>query len=97
MFYSIEDERVTLRLKAQPSASKNEWCELYGEEAIKVRIKAPAVEGAANEELRKFIAKSFKLSKSDILFKTGQHSKFKIVTFPLTQTVKEWIIHIKEK
>ena len=97
MFYSIEDETVTLRLKAQPSASKNEWCELYGEEAIKVRIKAPAVEGAANEELRKFIAKSFKLSKSDILFKTGQHSKFKIVTFPLTQTVKEWIIHMKEK
>ena len=97
MFYSIEDETVTLRLKAQPSASKNEWCELYGDEAIKVRIKAPAVEGAANEELRNFIAKSFKLSKSDILFKTGQHSKFKIVTFPLTQTVKEWIIHIKEK
>lgn len=97
MFYSIEDERVTLRLKAQPGASKNEWCELYGDEAIKVRIKAPAVEGEANEELRKFMAKSFKLSKSDILFKTGQHSKFKIVTFPLTQTVKEWIIHIKEK
>lgn len=97
MFYSIEGERVTLRLKAQPSASKNEWCEPYGSEAIKVRIKAPAVEGAANEELRKFISKSFKLSKGDILFKTGQHSKFKIVTFPLNETVKEWIIHIKEK
>ncbi len=91
MFYSIEGEKVSIRIKAQPSASKNEFCEIYGDDAIKIRIKAPAVEGAANKELVKFLAKSFKVSKSDILFKTGQNSKIKIVEFPLTQIFNDWI------
>ena len=91
MFYNIEDETVSLRIKAQPNASKSEFCEVYGNDAIKIRIKAPAVEGAANKELVKFLAKSFKVSKSDILFKTGQNSKIKIVAFPLNDTFREWI------
>jgi len=91
VFYNIEDEKVSIRIKAQPAASKNEFCEIYGEDAIKIRIKAPAVEGAANKELVKFLAKSFKVSKSDILFKTGQNSKIKIVEFPLSDKFKDWI------
>jgi len=91
VFYNIENKTVSIRIKAQPSASKNEFCEVYGDDAIKIRIKAPAVEGAANKELTKFLAKSFKISKSDILFKSGQNSKIKIVEFPLNDTFKEWI------
>lgn len=90
MFYQIKQEKVTLTLKAQPAASKNEFCERYGENALKIRIKAPAVEGAANKELIKFLSKSFKVSKSDILIKSGQNSKVKIVEFPLTEEFKEW-------
>ena len=92
MFYKIDGDRVSIRIKAQPAASKNEFCEIYGEDAIKIRIKAPAVEGAANKELVKFLAKSFKVSKSDIIFKTGQNSKIKIVEFPLTQKFNEWVV-----
>ncbi len=92
MFYKIDAERVSIRIKAQPAASKNEFCEVYGDDAIKIRIKAPAVEGAANKELVKFLSKSFKVSKSDIIFKTGQNSKIKIVEFPLTQKFNEWIV-----
>jgi len=91
VFYEITDERVSIRIKAQPNASKNEFCEVYGEDAIKIRIKAPAVEGAANKELVKFLAKSFKISKSDIIFKTGQNSKIKIVEFPLSDKFNKWI------
>ncbi len=92
MFYSIKDDTVTLRIKAQPNASKSEFCEVYGNDAIKVRIKAPAVEGEANKALVKFLAKSFKVSKSDILFKTGQNSRIKIVVFPLNETFKQWTV-----
>lgn len=91
MFYNIEDDTVSLRIKAQPNASKNEFCDVYDNDAIKIRIKAPAVEGAANKELVKFLAKSFRVSKSDILFKTGQNSKIKIVAFPLNEKFKDWI------
>lgn len=96
MFYNIENETVSMRIKAQPSASKSEFCEPYGDDAIKIRIKAPAVEGAANQELRRFLAKSFKVSKSDIIFKTGQNSKIKIVAFPLNNIFEEWIAQTKE-
>ena len=91
MFYEIHDAKVSLRIKAQPAASRNEFCGIYGEDAIKVRIKAPAVEGAANKELLKFLAKSFKVSKSDIILKSGQNSKIKIVEFPLTDQFKTWV------
>jgi uncharacterized protein (TIGR00251 family) len=91
VFYEIKEESVSLRIKAQPNASKSEFCEVYGEDAIKVRIKAPAVEGAANKELVKFLSKSFKVSKSDIIFKTGQNSKIKILEFPLTNKYNDWI------
>ena len=91
MFYEIHNTQVSLRIKAQPAASKNEFCEIYGEDAIKVRIEAPAVEGAANKELVKFLSKSFKVPKSDIIFKSGQQSKIKIVAFPLSEKFTEWI------
>ena len=48
MFYKIDGDKVSIRIKAQPAASKNEFCEIYGEDAIKIRIKAPAVEGAVH-------------------------------------------------
>lgn len=96
MFYEIDDDTVSIRIKAQPNASKSEFCEVYGDDAIKIRIKAPAVEGAANKELVKFLSKSFKVSKSDIIFKTGQNSKIKIIKFPLTEKFSLWIETYKE-
>jgi len=38
MFYTIDSDEVTLKIKAQPAASKNEFCEIYAEEAIKIRM-----------------------------------------------------------
>lgn len=92
VFYEITEDRVSLRIKAQPNASRSEFAGMYGENAIKIRIKAPAVEGAANKELVKFLSKSFKVPKSDIILKTGQSSKIKIMEFPLTQRFQEWIV-----
>jgi len=92
MFYEITEGRVSLRIKAQPNASKSEFAGAYGEDAIKIRIKAPAVEGAANKELVKFLSKSFKVPKSDIILKTGQSSKIKILEFPLTEKFQEWVV-----
>ena len=91
MFYKVVVGKVSLQIKAQPAASRTEFCSVYGEDSIKIRIKAPAVEGAANKELVKFLSKSFKVAKSDIIFKSGQQSKIKIIIFPLTEKFNEWI------
>ena len=90
MFYTSDDQTVTLRIKAQPAASRTEFAGLYGNEAIKIRIAAPAVEGAANKELVKFLAKQFKIPKSTIVFQSGQSGKWKTVTFPLSEAFEEW-------
>ncbi len=91
MFYSQDEDSVTLKIKAQPSASKSEFCGLYGEDAIKVRLAAPAVEGAANKELVKFLAKKFKVSKSSIEFRSGQNSKIKLLKLQKSRELEEFI------
>jgi uncharacterized protein (TIGR00251 family) len=90
MYYTIDHDTVTLRVKAQPAASKSEFAGIYDHKAIKIRIKAPAVEGAANKELVKFLSKQFKIPKSAVIFKSGQNSKIKIVSFPLSDQFTQW-------
>ncbi|MCZ6858630.1 MAG: DUF167 family protein, partial [Gemmatimonadetes bacterium] len=45
----------------QPRASKTEVAGRHGD-AIKIRVKAPPVDGAANEEVIRFLAKRFRVS-----------------------------------
>ncbi len=91
MFYEQVGEKVRIRIKAQPGASRSEFAGLYGEDALKVRIAAAAVEGAANKELVKFLSKAFKVPKSEIRFKSGETAKIKILEFPYTEKFSEFI------
>jgi uncharacterized protein (TIGR00251 family) len=91
MFYRIENGEVELRIKAQPGASRSEFAGRYGEEALKVRIAAAAVEGAANKELVKFLSKQFKVPKSAIRFKSGETAKIKVVAFPVSEKFLEFV------
>jgi len=94
--YSIDNNLVTLNVKAQPAASKNEFAGLYGEDALKIRVKAAAVEGAANKELIKFLSKNFKIAKSDISFKSGETSKIKRICFPITELFQRKMKEIED-
>jgi len=87
--FEIRDNLVTFKVKAQPNSSINKIAGIY-DDSIKINIKAPAVEGAANKELIKFLSKEFKLSKSDIIIK-GETSKRKTITLPLNEKVKKFI------
>jgi uncharacterized protein (TIGR00251 family) len=87
--FNIKNGSVTFKIKAQPNSSKNKIAGIYGD-AIKINIKAPAVEGAANKELIKFLSKQFKISKSDIYIK-GETSKQKFITLPINEKVDEFI------
>jgi uncharacterized protein (TIGR00251 family) len=90
MFYKVEQDEVELRIKAQPGASRSEFAGRYGEEALKVRIAAAAVEGAANKELVKFLAKQFKIPKSSIHFKSGETANIKVLSFPVSERFLEF-------
>jgi len=91
MCYSIDKDFIILKIKAQPSASRSEFAGLYGDDAIKIRLAAPAVEGSANKELIKFLSKKFKISKSEVEFISGQNSKIKLIKLPKSSKVMEFL------
>jgi uncharacterized protein (TIGR00251 family) len=62
----------------QPRSSKSEVVGLYGE-AIKIRVKAPPVDGAANDELLRFLAKRLGVPRSAVRLVTGTASRRKRV------------------
>ncbi|WP_456429263.1 DUF167 domain-containing protein [Nitratifractor sp.] len=97
MFYESDGESVSLKIKAQPGASRSEFAGLYGEEAIKIRIAAAAVEGAANKELVKFLSKAFKVPKSSIRFKSGETAKIKVLEFPYTEKFGEFLGELENR
>jgi uncharacterized protein (TIGR00251 family) len=85
--YEVKKDKIHLFIKAQPNSSKNKIAGIYGD-SLKVNIKAPAVEGAANKELIKFLSKEFKVPKSEIEIK-GETSKRKVLIFPFRDDILE--------
>ncbi len=90
MWYNVQDGYIVINIKVIPNSSKNVISEII-DDKLKVKIKAPAVENAANKELIKFFSKTFKLSKSDIEFVGGITSKRKKIKIPLNDKIKEFI------
>ena len=95
MWYEMQEEFVILAIKAQPNASKNKIAGLY-DDSLKITIKAPAVEGAANKELIKFLSKTFKVPKSSITFIGGETSKRKRIKLPRTKLLEKFIASMEE-
>ena len=79
MIQCSEDGRgLTFTVRVVPRASRSE---ITGEQsgALRVRIAAAPVEGAANQELIKLLAKTFKLPQKAVEIVSGTASKNKIV------------------
>lgn len=67
---------LVFNVRVLPKSSKSEIVgELDG--ALKVKLKSPPVDGAANEELIKLLAKQFAVTKSAVEIIGGQTSKTK--------------------
>ncbi len=68
-------------VKVVPRASKSEIVgEMDG--ALKIRIASPPVDGAANAELIKLLAKTCGIAKSEIEIISGETSKTKQIKIP---------------
>lgn len=73
------DDGVEIRIRAQPRASRSEVAGPYGDRAVKLRLAAPPVDGAANAELVRFLADLFGVSRSDVVLVRGHGSRDKVV------------------
>jgi len=67
---------MKLSVYVQPGAKKTEHSGMH-DGRPKIRLNAPPVDGAANDELVKFVAKTLKLPKSSVKIISGHASRLK--------------------
>jgi len=72
------DGRVLLRVYVQPRASRDRFAGLY-DDAVKIALTAPPVDGKANAAVIKFLASFLNVKKKDLEIKHGLQSRNKSV------------------
>ena len=82
-----KDGVVRLQAYVQPRAALTQIAGMHGD-SIKIRIAAPPVDGEANAELERFIAKLLGIAKSKVSVTAGSSSRLKTVSIENT-TVAE--------
>ena len=70
--------KVRVKVHVQPRASRSEIVGLHGD-ALKVRLNAPPVDGAANEALAELLAERLALPKRNVRILSGETSRAKVV------------------
>lgn len=78
MDFRDTEDGLTLRVRVQPRSSKDA---LAGERegALVVRLKAPPVDGAANEALARFLGKALDVAPSAVRIVAGTSGRNKLV------------------
>ncbi|NOT61945.1 MAG: YggU family protein [Acidobacteria bacterium] len=75
---TLADSSLTFAVRVQPRASQSAIAGLH-DGALKIRLAAPPVDGAANEEFIKLFAKLLDVARVDIEILSGATSKQKII------------------
>lgn len=82
-FLKLHSSGVTLSLYIQPGASSSMISGLHGDR-LKIKIKAPPVDGEANKELIRFLGDFFSLSSKKVHLLQGETSRQKVVLLETT-------------
>lgn len=77
-YCSVTERGIILNLHIQPRASKNQVCGLQ-DNALKIRLTSPPVDGAANKLCREFLAELLDVPKSAVEILSGETSRHKRV------------------
>ncbi|MFB2648897.1 DUF167 family protein YggU [Shewanella mangrovisoli] len=86
---------LLLNLYIQPKASRDQIVGLHGDE-LKVAITAPPIDGKANAHLSKYLAKTFKVPKSDVHILKGELGRHKQVRISAPKNVPAEIATLLE-
>lgn len=80
MQVTVDERRGTVRfaVRVQPRASRSEMCGTHGG-ALKVRLQAPPVDGAANESLVELVAEMLGVPRRHVRIVAGATSRSKVV------------------
>lgn len=73
-----QDGAITFEVRVAPRASRNRVVGIQ-DGALKVALTAPPVDGAANEALKKLLAKALGVAKSDVEILRGDRARIKVL------------------
>ncbi|MGH1460840.1 MAG: DUF167 family protein [Neptuniibacter sp.] len=77
-WYKWQNNELLLNCHLQPKASADEFSGLHGD-SLKIRICAPPIDGKANTQLIKFLAKQFGVAKNAVTIIKGELARQKRV------------------
>jgi uncharacterized protein len=83
--YTVTGNAIVLNLHIQPRASKNQICGKQ-DNALKIRLTSPPVDGAANKLCREFLADLLDVPKSAVEIISGEASRHKRVRITTSDT-----------
>jgi uncharacterized protein (TIGR00251 family) len=73
---------VKFAIRVKPGAKRDKVGGRHGDDALVVAVAAPAVEGKANDAVRKALAMAFGVRRQDVTIVTGERSRDKVVELP---------------
>ncbi len=82
LFLKETSDGIAFNVFVQPRSSKNSIVGLYGD-ALKIKLTAPPVEGAANKMCIEFLAKQLDVPKSSLSIISGHSSRTKRILLSL--------------
>ncbi len=80
LFLQENPQGIILKVFVQPKSSKNMITGIYSD-ALKIKLTAPPVDGAANKMCIKFLAKCLKVPKTSLEIISGHTSRTKYMLY----------------
>lgn len=77
-WYRWQDDALILALRVQPRSRDDSVGEPLGDE-LRVRLRAPPVDGKANARLIAFLAEVFGVPRRHVQILSGQHARSKVL------------------
>jgi uncharacterized protein (TIGR00251 family) len=89
-------EGLIVKVAVIPRASRNQAAGLK-EDALKIKLTAPPVEGAANKACLQFLAKALGLPKSSLAIASGESSRTKRILIRLNPQDTQNLRQVRDK
>jgi uncharacterized protein (TIGR00251 family) len=75
----INNNKGYIRIKAMPNSAKTEFRQILEDNTIKISINKSPERNKANQELIAFLAKYFKIKKTDVIILSGFTDQLKLI------------------
>ncbi len=84
--YQNGTDYILLKIRVSPNAKRNGFEGVWNDTHIKLALRAPAVDGKANEAVIDFLSDYFHLKKSQIQIVSGHTSRCKTIRLDVVPT-----------